>query len=345
MGKSRLVNGLIIPPTHLELLVADHCNLSCSNCNHASPLMPDWFADPDTVYRDFSILAKYYRPKFIKILGGEPLLHKQLTEVIHAVRATGISDHFTLVTNGVLLHQASDAILEAIDEIEISLYQGVKQTHRNIPLAWKRAEALGKKMTVYHYEQFRSTFSTRGSSDKALINDIFAACKIAHVWGCHAVRDGYFHKCPQSIYTARLSGATAGRDGLPIVDCNTFQLSLLEYVNSPAPLAACSHCTGTVGIQMPVRQQTKAHLTKEIDKTLQELVDYDWLERSLITQDTYDDCKIPTRLGVSGFLRKYPILQRLLHIFRSGQEFRDYLFLARKPRRQSAAAARRNNRP
>lgn len=27
--KSRLVNGLIVPPTHLELPVVDHCNLTC----------------------------------------------------------------------------------------------------------------------------------------------------------------------------------------------------------------------------------------------------------------------------------------------------------------------------
>ena len=66
MCKSRLENGLIVPPTHLELLVVDHCNLSCSNCNHAAPLMPGWFADPDTVHRDFSDSRQVLPPQICK---------------------------------------------------------------------------------------------------------------------------------------------------------------------------------------------------------------------------------------------------------------------------------------
>jgi GTP 3',8-cyclase len=344
MGTSRLVDGLIIPPTHLELLAVDHCNISCSNCNHASPLMPGWFADPDTVHRDFSILAKYYRPRFVKVLGGEPLLHKQLVEVIAAARMTGISEHFTLITNGLLLHKASDALWEAVDEVEISLYPGVAQAEQNIPLAMEKAETFGKKLTIFHYEQFRTTFSLQGSDDTALINRIFAACKIANVWGCHVVRDGYFHKCPQSVYTALLTGRSAATDRVPIVDSSAFQLSLLEYINSPVPLAACAHCVGTVGTQTTFGQVPRAQLTAEIDKTLEELVDFDWLERCLLEQDSCDDCKIPTRLGTPNFLANYPKLQRLLQRIWPRNKYRDYLTLAKKPSRQRTTEACRNHR-
>lgn len=337
MIKSRLSNGLIIPPTHLELLVADHCNLSCSNCNHASPLMPAWFADPDTVHRDFSILAKYYRPKFIKVLGGEPLLHKQLVEVIKAARTTGISDHFTLTTNGLLLHQACDALWEAVDEIEISLYSGINLAQNAIDLARERASAFGKKLTIFHYEQFRTTFSLKSSDDTELIGKLFTACKIANLWGCHAVRNGYFHKCPQSIYTAMLTGKSAETDRIPIVDSSSFQMSLLEYVNSPEPLAACAHCVGTVGIQKPLEQLPKARLTMEIDKSLEELVDFDWLAQSLIAQDNCDDCKIPTRFVTTGLLANYPLLRRLFQSLWPETKHPHNLALQKRPRRQHAA--------
>ena len=39
-----------------------------------------------------------------------------------------------------------------------------------------------------------------------------------------------------------------------------------------------------------------------MEKPSSELIDYDWLERSLIKQDEYDDCKIETRVGSSTVL-------------------------------------------
>ncbi|HJX31092.1 MAG TPA: hypothetical protein VJ624_04480, partial [Thermodesulfobacteriota bacterium] len=153
MVKNKIVNGFIETPTHLELIVVDHCNITCRNCNHASPAIPSWYADPATVYRDFSVLAKYLRPKFIKVLGGEPLLHGHLDAVIQAARATGISDHFTLTTNGSLLHKASDAVWQAIDQVEISLYPGVTEAIKNILPAQKKAEHFGKKLTICRYDQ------------------------------------------------------------------------------------------------------------------------------------------------------------------------------------------------
>jgi len=343
LGKSRLIKGMIIPPTHVELIVVDHCNISCNTCNHASPMMPSWFADPDTVHRDFSILSKYYRPKFVKVLGGEPLMHKHLDAVIQAARATGISDYFKLTTNGLLLHKASDAIWEAVDEVEISLYPGLTLAEENIHLAMDKSEVFGKKLTIYYYEQFRSTFSLKGTSDNALVNRIYAACKIANVWGCHAVRDGFFHKCPQSIYTAMLTGKCESTDRIPIVDSAAFQVALLEYVNSPVPLSACVHCVGTVGIHKSHGLLPLNQMPADIDKPMEELVDYDWLERSLITQDTYDDCKIPSRLGVTRALTKHPTLQRLLRTFWPKILYHDFLCLSKPPMRQSAAEACHKN--
>ncbi|MDD2338374.1 MAG: hypothetical protein PHD01_17600 [Geobacteraceae bacterium] len=337
LGKSRLIKGMIIPPTHVELIAVDHCNISCNICNHASPLMPSWFADPDTIHRDFSILSKYYRPKFVKVIGGEPLLHNHLDAVIQAARATDISDYFKLTTNGLLLHKATDAIWEAVDEVEISLYPGLTLAEKNIRLAMEKAEVFGKKLTIYYYEQFRETFSLKGTSDNALVNRVYAACKIANVWGCHAVRGGFFHKCPQSIYAAMLTGKGESTDRIPIVDSAAFQVALLEYVNSAVPLSACVNCVGTVGSYKTHALMPLNQIPVDIDKPMEELVDYDWLERSLITQDTYDDCKIPSRLGVSRALIKHPMLQRFYRTFWPKHLYHDFLVLSKPPVRQSAA--------
>jgi len=309
--RSRLVDGLIVPPSHLELIAVDHCNITCGGCNHASPAMPAWFADPDAVYRDFSVLAKVYRPTFLKVLGGEPLMHKNLALLLDAVRAAGMAGKLMLVTNGVLLHRAPDAVWEAVDEIEISVYPGVQGLEDNIRLARERMKAMGKRLSVYHYGQFRATFSLKGTADQALVRKVYASCKIANFWGCHGVRDGYFYKCPQSMYAGRLVGGIAESDRIALVDGPALQAALLAFVNSPQPLSACTHCVGTVGIQEAHTLPARARWRAAIDRTSEELIDYDWLEKSLAGFDEPDDCKVKVHAKKKGILNRWPWLRRL----------------------------------
>ncbi len=317
--KSRLVDGIVIPPTHLELIAVDHCNISCGSCNHASPAVPTWFANPETVFKDFSVLAKNYRPAFVKVIGGEPLLHKKLDEVIRAARASGISNHFTLVTNGILLHKASDALWEDIDEIEISIYPGMDKTMENIVSSREKALSMGKKLTIFKYDKFRETFSSKGTADQELINKIYAACKVANFWGCHAVRDGYIYKCPQSIYIPTISGTQTETDRLEIVDDDNFAQTLLDFLNSTTPLTTCANCAGTAG-------RLKAHeflplekWHKQINKSSEEIIDYDWLARCLITQSNNDDCKIPMRFKVQHIQTWFPFLKYISRLAFSGK--------------------------
>jgi cyclic pyranopterin phosphate synthase len=263
------------------LIVADHCNISCRNCNHASPLMTRWFADPNIVYRDLSIMAKLYRPQFVKVLGGEPLMHKNLDEVIVAARASGICDNFVLTTNGTLLDKASDAVWELVDEVQMSLYPGQTRATDNLKIAEAKAKFFDKKLTVNRYEQFHATFSTKGTSDKALVHKIYSTCKIANFWGCHTVREGYFYKCPPSIYIPRLTGRLDPSDRLEITESSSFQSMLLEFINSPSPLSACTNCLGTAGILEDHEPMPRAEWHAHMEQPSEELIDFDYLDLSM----------------------------------------------------------------
>lgn len=286
------VGGFIVPPTHLELIAVDHCNISCRTCNHASPLVPAWFADPDVVRRDFAILAKSFRPAFVKVLGGEPLMHKRLADVISAARESGISTHFTLTTNGILLDRASDNIWDVIDEIEVSIFPGTPNPDRIVEQARTKAKQVGKKVSVYYYDEFRATFSLAGSTDKGLIKNVFDACKIANYWGCHAVRDGFIYKCPQSIYIRKLVGKNTESDALKIVDDPDFPSALINYLNAKNPLSTCAHCVGTVGRHEDHALVAKSECRAHINKASEAIIDYDLLARSLIAMSSTDDCKV-----------------------------------------------------
>ena len=290
--KSRVIDGCIVSPTHFEVIAVDHCNITCAGCNHASPAMPPWFADPEAVHRDLSVLARIYRPNFIKLLGGEPLMHRDLPALIEAIRSAGMSCPISLVTNGMLLHKAPEAVWQGVDSIEFSVYPGARGQEDNLQLARARMKEMGKTLKVFTYDSFRATFTLKGTQDQALIRKIYTACKVANFWGCHGLREGYVYKCPQSMYAGRLADGVSERDRIAISDRPTLQDELLAFVNSPDPLEACSNCLGTVGIQEPHNLPTRGRWRESIDRSSEELIDYAWLEKSLIRFDEPDDCKV-----------------------------------------------------
>src|SRR5947209_7095120 len=87
----------------LELNPVEHCNLSCRSCSHLSPLQPRHYVDPDDLTRDLKILSAHYHARWVRVVGGEPLLHPQLDRILTAVRTSGVADRIVVVTNGILL--------------------------------------------------------------------------------------------------------------------------------------------------------------------------------------------------------------------------------------------------
>ncbi len=301
---ARWQDGKIIPPWHAELPVADHCNLACRDCNHASPVMPRWFADPAQVHRDCAVLAPLYRPRRIKVLGGEPLLHPALAEVVEAARKTGICDTFKLVTNGTLLDRLDARTWRAFDIVEVSLFPGVDRALEQIEEARRQAQSHGVKLEVNTYEQFRATFTLRGTDDPALTRKIFHACKIAWVWGCHTIRAGRLYRCPQSAYIQHLTKLPE-EEGIPIRAAPDFGARLFAFLNDREPLQSCTHCCGTVGtLREQVQVKRKEWWEGTGDVPTEQLVDRDWLERTPEQPDFDDDCKHPAGSSPLALIRR-----------------------------------------
>lgn len=106
----------------LEAHIVDHCNLTCAECCSLSPLLPEWYASPASIEADLRKAAKVLRPRMFKLVGGEPLLHPALVEMIERVRATGIAPVISVTTNGLKLGEMPDAFWQAVDALTISRY-------------------------------------------------------------------------------------------------------------------------------------------------------------------------------------------------------------------------------
>lgn len=259
---------------NIEINVVKHCNLSCRSCSHFSPIFKRSLLSPVEVLRDLTSLARFYRAQTAVVLGGEPLLHPEICDVLVSVRASGIADEIRVVTNGVRLAGMPDEFWRLVSEVRISLYPEIEIP--DLGTLRRRANIHGTRLRMVHVQQFGVSYSEVGTSDLGLKERIYKSCKIAHLWRCHTVDGGYFFKCPQGLFVPMVLGraADAYTDGIVISDDNSFEEELRSYLASDAPLRSCGYCLGSSGRlfdhAVVRREEWRSHQAKPAE----ELVDW-----------------------------------------------------------------------
>ncbi|MGA3282062.1 MAG: 4Fe-4S cluster-binding domain-containing protein [Smithella sp.] len=295
--RTGIVSRKIIPSNFCEINAVDHCNITCMDCNHASPAVKMRIANPDFVFRDLSTLSRYYRSPMIKILGGEPLLHPNILALVKEIRHSGISRKIRLVTNGILLPQMKDEVWKEIDEIEISVYpqtQHLLTSH--MADIYQSARLHQVTIIRYFYANFRAAFSTIGTTDHALTQRIYNTCRFARLWGCQSIYEGYFFKCPHSIYIPDILDRAVSydrrEDGVRIIGTSAFSGKLKKFLSSRNPLRACRYCLGSVGMLRPHKLINTACLKSVYAVPIEEMVDYEKLLRLENGSGAFDSDKI-----------------------------------------------------
>lgn len=261
-----------------EINVVEHCNLSCRSCSHLSPVMPRFEIDPVSLERDLSLIGRHYHVGSVSLLGGEPLLHRGLMDVISAVRRSGVTDRVAIITNGVLLSRMPLEFWAAVDRVSVSLYPGSEQTPEDFD-QWRRAAtAADADLRIHPTPEFQESYSEIGTDDARLVRRIYRSCDLAHTWRCHTIADGYFWKCPQAYFLSKTVGATDEHrrydDGVRIDDDPALRARLLTYLESPDPLAVCRNCLGSAGKNFAHTRVRRGDFRDAQRSPSEELVDY-----------------------------------------------------------------------
>ena len=265
--------------------------------------MPRRIVSPDQLVDELGSLGRAYHARWVRLVGGEPLLHPQLLEVIEAARQTKIADRVSVVTNGVLLPKMTDEIWRAVDAIEVSLYPGKGLDADATSHCKELARRHDVDLRLVEITEFRESFSTLGTDDDALVRRIYSRCEIAHVWRCHTVVDGYFYKCSPAYFLPKAIPACASFDnssGIRISDSDRFAADLRAYLDSPEPLPTCRHCLGTAGKRFPHAQVKRSNFSGLQDRSVEDLVSR---RRLMVSRFS------PLRLRVVEALARLPLAQ------------------------------------
>lgn len=183
----------------LEYHLVDSCNLKCAGCSHYSSTINEKICLPiDHIINDLTLLKNKVGDnlKWLRLLGGEPLIHPQISECLKQIRGLFPNTELSLVTNGLLLGKMNqefyDVCLKHKIEIKITDY-GIVDLSAVIAKLKGFGISVGyygiRKGKGWHYQHIRLTKGTI---------DCLKNCKYKN--SCNNYRNGKIYLCPHIAY-------------------------------------------------------------------------------------------------------------------------------------------------
>jgi MoaA/NifB/PqqE/SkfB family radical SAM enzyme len=228
-----------------EVHVADHCNLNCAGCSHFSPLADEHFLDVRTYEKDckrFSELTKGYIHT-IRLMGGEPLLHDKITDIIKITRENFPDSIIKIVTNGILLDSQKAEFWDCCHSndvvISITSYPVNLNVRKIFELSKEHDVNLENYSKGYRIKFKKEAYDLEGKQNK---RESFLKC-----WesDCHHLRDGKLYICPIAAYIKYFNKFFSKNleilpeDYLDIYQARNIK-EVLSYLNKPIPF--CRYC-------------------------------------------------------------------------------------------------------
>lgn len=108
------------PILSLRITLTNRCNVNCIYCHHDGMRSSKNEMTPDEIYKICQI-AKKIGVRKIRLSGGEPLIRKDIVEIVSKINSIGFND-ISITTNGILLEKYAKDLKEAgLDRVNVSL--------------------------------------------------------------------------------------------------------------------------------------------------------------------------------------------------------------------------------
>lgn len=215
----------MIEISHLEWHITHNCNFSCEGCTHFTNHGHDWFIDIDTLKKWYSQWNKRISPQTMAILGGEPLLHKDIIHIIYLTKEMWVQPlssnveypfpKYEIVTNGVLLDEKKHknlpkALADTDCTLSISIHQDAninfeydKKLKKCFSIVKKWKKEYNIKVNIY--DSFNSWI--RAYKDFGINSEPFNDNDIEKSWNncptgknCFQLHNENIYKCSLTAY-------------------------------------------------------------------------------------------------------------------------------------------------
>ena len=103
--------------------ILSHCNLNCRYCDHFAPLAKERYYSVKELSKYLKKLSSVIEVSSIGIMGGEPLLHPDIKEILKLFRSIFPYPYtcLTIYTNGIKLNSMGEDFWECCNENKINI--------------------------------------------------------------------------------------------------------------------------------------------------------------------------------------------------------------------------------
>ena len=223
---------------YIEVITNDHCNLKCRACSHFANLAKPHIISLKQYESDLKEITKKFLIKQIRIMGGEPLLHPQINNIMQITRHYIKTTEIDLVTNGILLSEQDETFWNTVINCQIKL--DISQYPINNEPYEKTYEILRKYGLDYYATKrnyFSGFFNPLGNYD---INKTFKNCSITKNI---LLREGKIYHCSIApyirCYNEFFNTNLEIEEGLDIYKNNATEI--IKYLSKP--IESCKYCT------------------------------------------------------------------------------------------------------
>lgn len=245
--KKRAVKQNPLQKLQFEVDVVSHCNLNCKCCSQFSCIAEEEYIDIHKMENDFKRLGELFdgEAKRIYLIGGEPLLHPQITTCMEIARRYFHKGEISVFTNGLLLLKCGEAFWRECRKSDISIIITKYPISLDYQKIMNKAEEEGIRFSFFGTsEDFKYmtnlALDIQGKQD---VEKNFVSCAEAN--NCIKLRDGKLFTCtrPAAIYRFnRFFGKNlelSDEDSIDIYKERTRE-EILKKLAAPIPF--CRYC-------------------------------------------------------------------------------------------------------
>ena len=171
-------------PLTVSIEVTKRCNARCDFCDY-------WKSTDRDELTDFSEVVRRFDPLVVVLTGGEPMLRRDLVDIVRQVKSVPGFRYVTLLTHGGFLSEQKvrEVVAAGVNQINVSLnYPDARQDReRGIPGLFERLERVIPKLAG----EGLGVFSLASMLMVDNMHDAEALIRLAHRWGVNIAFSGY----------------------------------------------------------------------------------------------------------------------------------------------------------
>lgn len=230
---------------YFELPITDKCNLNCKGCLFAcGPKGNPEDVPYEQIIKDIARMRELFEDiPWIRVLGGEPLMHPNIEDILKYIRKEFSDSEVDLCTNGLLLPHMQDHFFECLAQHQISIHIS------GYPPTYKMLSKIKAILEMYHLdnvtlerEKFYKFYTLSPT------NDMTKSYKRCMTSGCHEVYKGKILPCSAAIAFHKFNEQfgteyqiVEGKDYFNLYETDLDSWDLVKKLNVPIPI--CKYCS------------------------------------------------------------------------------------------------------